>query len=47
MDEALDGVNNFYPSVGRKWLEAAPEMVAYPDTAPAMVKTCRRMKKKP
>ena len=47
VDEALDDVGNFYPSVGRQWVEAVPEMVAYPDTAPAMVKTCRRMRKKP
>ena len=47
MDEALDDVGNFHPLVGRQWVEAVLETVAYPDTAPAMVKTCRRMRKKP
>ena len=47
MDEAVDNIGNFHPSVGRQWVEVVPETVAYPDMAPAMVKTCRRMMKKP
>ena len=46
-DEALEDVGNLHPLVGRQWVEAALETMAYPDTAPAMVKTCRRMRKKP
>ena len=35
MDKALNEVGNFYPLVGRQWLEAMPETVAYPDTTSA------------